>query len=77
MRRRIRSLLASGYYGALFLKLLGPDPLAGRGDVPDADLDPLVDAVAFAETDPTLGGKYISFYDPDGIALELYALPAS
>ena len=29
------------------------------------------------ETDPTLGGKYISFYDPDGIALELYALPAS
>jgi glyoxylase I family protein len=29
------------------------------------------------ETDPTLGGKYISFHDPDGIALELYALPAS
>ena len=28
------------------------------------------------EDDPVLGGKYISFYDPDGIAWELYALPA-
>jgi glyoxylase I family protein len=27
------------------------------------------------EEDPVLGAKYISFYDPDGIALELYAMP--
>ena len=27
------------------------------------------------EDDPVLGAKYISFYDPDGIALELYAMP--
>ena len=29
------------------------------------------------EDDPVLGGKYISFYDPDGIAWELYASPTS
>ncbi|HLZ09644.1 MAG TPA: VOC family protein [Chloroflexota bacterium] len=28
------------------------------------------------EDDAVLGAKYISFYDPDGIALELYAMPA-
>jgi glyoxylase I family protein len=27
------------------------------------------------EADPVLGAKYISFYDPDGIAWELYAMP--
>jgi catechol 2,3-dioxygenase-like lactoylglutathione lyase family enzyme len=27
------------------------------------------------ETDSLLGAKYISFYDPDGIAWELYAMP--
>ncbi len=27
------------------------------------------------EDDPVLGAKYISFYDPDGIAWELYAMP--
>ena len=27
------------------------------------------------EHDPALGGTYISFYDPDGIAWELYAMP--
>ncbi len=27
------------------------------------------------EDDAVLGGKYISFYDPDGIAWELYAAP--
>ena len=27
------------------------------------------------EDDPALGAKYISFYDPDGIAWELYAMP--
>jgi glyoxylase I family protein len=27
------------------------------------------------EDDPVLGTKYISFYDPDGIAWELYAMP--
>lgn len=48
MRRRIRTLLASGYYGAPFLKPLGLDHLAGRADAPDPELDPLVDAVAFA-----------------------------
>ncbi|GAC1642889.1 MAG: hypothetical protein NVS9B11_11790 [Candidatus Dormibacteraceae bacterium] len=50
MRRRIRSLLWSGYYGASFLKPLALDSLTGRGDVSDPDLDPLVDAVAFAGT---------------------------
>lgn len=50
MRRRVRSLLASGYYGASFLKPLALDQLAGRGDAPDAELDPVVDAVAFAGT---------------------------
>ncbi len=29
------------------------------------------------EDDTTTGGRYISFYDPDGIAWELYYLPAS
>ena len=29
------------------------------------------------EDDAVLGGKYISFYDPDGIAWEPYASPAS
>ena len=29
------------------------------------------------EDDPTTGGRYISFYDPDGIAWELYFLPAA
>jgi glyoxylase I family protein len=28
------------------------------------------------EDDPTSGGRYRSFYDPDGIAWELYHLPA-
>lgn len=28
------------------------------------------------ENDPLLGAAYVSFYDPDGIAWELYALPA-
>ena len=28
------------------------------------------------EPDPATGATYISFYDPDGIAWELYALPA-
>jgi glyoxylase I family protein len=28
------------------------------------------------EEDAVLGAKYISFYDPDGIAWELYAMPA-
>jgi glyoxylase I family protein len=28
------------------------------------------------ENDPLLGAEYVSFYDPDGIAWELYALPA-
>lgn len=50
MRRRIRSLLASGYYGASFLKPLELEHLAGQGTVPDSELDPLVDAVAFAGT---------------------------
>src|ERR1700676_1526542 len=27
------------------------------------------------EDDPVLGATYISFYDPDGIAWELYAMP--
>ncbi len=27
------------------------------------------------EDDPALGARYISFYDPDGIAWELYAMP--
>jgi catechol 2,3-dioxygenase-like lactoylglutathione lyase family enzyme len=27
------------------------------------------------EDDPLLGARYISFYDPDGIAWELYAMP--
>jgi catechol 2,3-dioxygenase-like lactoylglutathione lyase family enzyme len=27
------------------------------------------------EPDPTTGATYISFYDPDGIAWELYAMP--
>ncbi len=27
------------------------------------------------EDDPALGAQYISFYDPDGIAWELYAMP--
>jgi glyoxylase I family protein len=27
------------------------------------------------EQDPTAGATYISFYDPDGIAWELYAMP--
>lgn len=50
MRRRVRSLLSSGYYGASFLKPLGLEALAGQARVADADLDPLVDAVAFAGT---------------------------
>lgn len=50
MRRRIRSLLASGYYGASFLKPLDLERFAGQGDAPDNDLDTLVDAVAFAGT---------------------------
>jgi glyoxylase I family protein len=29
------------------------------------------------EDDPLLGASYISFYDPDGIAWELYAMPAA
>ncbi len=29
------------------------------------------------EDDPTSGGRYISFYDPDGIAWELYFLPSA
>lgn len=29
------------------------------------------------EDDPLLGAKYVSFYDPDGVAWELYAMPAS
>lgn len=29
------------------------------------------------EQDSLTGGTYISFYDPDGIAWELYAMPAS
>jgi catechol 2,3-dioxygenase-like lactoylglutathione lyase family enzyme len=29
------------------------------------------------EPDPLTGGTYISFYDPDGIAWELYAMPMS
>jgi catechol 2,3-dioxygenase-like lactoylglutathione lyase family enzyme len=29
------------------------------------------------EPDALTGGTYISFYDPDGIAWELYAMPAS
>jgi catechol 2,3-dioxygenase-like lactoylglutathione lyase family enzyme len=29
------------------------------------------------EPDTLTGGSYISFYDPDGIAWELYAMPAS
>ena len=29
------------------------------------------------EDDPTTGGRYISFYDPDGIAWELYFLPSA
>ncbi len=29
------------------------------------------------EDDPTTGGRYISFSDPDGIAWELYFLPAA
>ncbi len=29
------------------------------------------------EDDPTTGGRYISFYAPDGIAWELYFLPAA
>ncbi len=29
------------------------------------------------EDDPTTGGRYISFSDPDGIAWELYHLPAA
>ncbi len=29
------------------------------------------------EDDTTTGGRYISFYDPDGIAWELYYLPTS
>ena len=28
------------------------------------------------EDDALLGAKYISFYDPDGIAWDLYAMPA-
>jgi catechol 2,3-dioxygenase-like lactoylglutathione lyase family enzyme len=28
------------------------------------------------EDDPLLGAAYVAFYDPDGIAWELYALPA-
>lgn len=28
------------------------------------------------EDDPGMGAKYISFYDPDGIAWELYAMPS-
>jgi glyoxylase I family protein len=28
------------------------------------------------ENDEALGARYISFYDPDGIAWELYAMPA-
>jgi len=27
------------------------------------------------ERDPATGANYISFYDPDGIAWELYAMP--
>jgi catechol 2,3-dioxygenase-like lactoylglutathione lyase family enzyme len=27
------------------------------------------------EVDPVLGGTYVSFYDPDGIAWEAYVLP--
>ncbi len=50
MRRRIRTLLASGYYGASFLRPLDLEALAGRSDAADAELDPLVDAVAFAGT---------------------------
>ena len=29
------------------------------------------------EDDPTTGGRYISFHDPDGIAWELYFLPTA
>jgi catechol 2,3-dioxygenase-like lactoylglutathione lyase family enzyme len=29
------------------------------------------------EDDPLLGARYISFYDPDGIAWELYAMPTA
>jgi len=29
------------------------------------------------EHDEALGGTYISFYDPDGIAWEMYAMPAA
>lgn len=27
------------------------------------------------EVDPALGGTYVSFYDPDGIAWEAYVMP--
>lgn len=50
MRRRVRALLASGYYGESFLKPLGLERLVGQGSAPDAELDPLLDGVAFAGT---------------------------
>lgn len=50
MRRRVRTLLVSGYYGASFLKPLDLEHLAGQGNASDTDIDPLVDAVAFAGT---------------------------
>lgn len=50
MRRRVTALLASGYYGASFLAPLGLERFAGERTIGTADLDALVDAVAFAGT---------------------------
>lgn len=57
MRRRVRSLLGSGYYGESFLKPLGLERLAGQGSVTDSEVDPLVDGVAFAGTADQVAGR--------------------
>ena len=45
------------------------------------DFQPQLDAAGVPnngiEHDEALGGAYISFYDPDGIAWELYAMPTA
>ncbi len=50
MRRRVMTLVENGYYGAAFLAPLGLERFAGDRTIGTADLDVLVDSVAFAGT---------------------------
>jgi len=71
----------------VLLGMRGGNPATAPGDRFDpyrVGIDHLALAVADpgvrhngVEDDPTTGGRYISFYDPDGIAWELYFLPSA